>query len=32
LMGWAFIRASFRFVGRYRFGEIFCSKHELTPM
>jgi hypothetical protein len=36
-MGWGFIRASFRFLCRYRCflcryrsGEIICSKHELT--
>ena len=32
LMGWGLIRASFRFVCRYRSGDIFCSKHELTRM
>src|SRR3984885_15436457 len=32
LTGWALIQASFRLVCRYRSGEIFCSKHELTPM
>ena len=28
LTGWAFIRASFRLVCRYRSGDIFCSKRE----